>query len=136
MRHKNICARTLAEYVGGAYTRGGAYMRDTTVIPYIGRFSLLKDFLVVSNRENYTQIFSTTKYHNSLPDPRGTTSSVKRGPYGQYSLTVQVRLQSWFNCSSGCLPDFMINVAAMNAPSLPYSSTFLHALNFHQRPIV
>jgi len=31
-RDKNTCARTLAENVGGAYTRGGAYMRDTTVI--------------------------------------------------------------------------------------------------------
>jgi len=26
-----ICARTLAENVGGAYTRRGAYMWDTTV---------------------------------------------------------------------------------------------------------
>ena len=31
LRDKNTCARTLAENVGGAYTRRGAYMRDTTV---------------------------------------------------------------------------------------------------------
>ena len=31
-RDKNTRARTLAENVGGAYTRGEAYMRDTTVL--------------------------------------------------------------------------------------------------------
>jgi len=62
------------------------------------------------NRENYThEIFSTAKYHDSLPDPSGllsssvpiaaayqeveeairTASSGKRGPYKPYnSLTV------------------------------------------------
>jgi len=30
-RDKNTCARTLAENVGGTYTRKGAYMWDTTV---------------------------------------------------------------------------------------------------------
>ena len=31
LRDENTCARTSAENVGGAYTRGGAYMRDATV---------------------------------------------------------------------------------------------------------
>ena len=43
---------------------------------YIGKFSLLKIFAVVSNHENYThEIFSTTKYCNSLSDPRGSLLS-------------------------------------------------------------
>jgi len=31
-RDKNTRVRTLAENIGGAYTQGGAYMRDTTVL--------------------------------------------------------------------------------------------------------
>ena len=69
--------------------------------------------MVVSNHENYThEIFSTPKYHDSLPDPSGllsssipiaeanqeveeairTVSSGKRGPYKQYSLTVRAEI--------------------------------------------
>ena len=67
---------------------------------------------VVSNHENCThKIFSTTKYRNSIPDPRGLLSSsipsqaitaanreveeAIRTAYGQYSLTVQAKIGSY-----------------------------------------
>jgi len=45
---------------------------NPSLILYIGKFSLLKIFVVVSNCEKFMhKNFSTTKHRNSLPDPRG-----------------------------------------------------------------
>ena len=35
VRNKNTSARLCAKNAGGAYARGGAYLRDTTVYPFV-----------------------------------------------------------------------------------------------------
>ena len=71
-----------------------------------------------------------------------TASSRKRGPYGQYILTVWAEIGKYAYHRGVTAPvaasqiwDFMINMAATNAP---VSSILLHifsALNFRGRPI-
>ena len=45
MRDKNTSARLSAKTVGGAYARGGAYLRDTTVLVQKTRECLCTTFL-------------------------------------------------------------------------------------------
>ena len=111
------------------------------IIPYIGRFSLLKDFTVVSNCENYTHNFFQQRNTITIFLIQEVRCHPQYYP-GQLLQQIEkwkkpsvphlvwnmghVRLQSWCNCSSSCLLDFIINVAAMNV----LVSSILHHVFF------